>query len=214
MSSSDLMRHLRRRWRFYSLPHAIGRWRDAIARPPSRAEYDICYVVAPQNRGWILDRVAGELAAANQRRRVIVSESAALPDARLYFFTHAALFLREAGWRGRAARLRAVFVTHTHPDTVDEVASGLRGAQLVVCMNTSLRDSLVARGVAPARTEVVIGGADAATFTPAPRPRPRRILLSSGFYARKAPEALLALVRALPAEPFLLVGRDWKNWSG
>jgi glycosyltransferase involved in cell wall biosynthesis len=214
MSPSHLVRDVRRRWRLYRLQHAVARWRDGLARPPSGAAYDVCYVVAPQNRGWILDRVARELAAANPHRRVIVSESGALPDARTYFFTHANLFLREMGWRGRAGRTRAVFVTHAFPDHLDEVASGLRGAHLVVCMNSSVRDALLERGVPLARTQVAIGGVDADQFTPGPRPRPRRVLLSSGFYDRKAPDALLALVRALPAEPFLLVGRGWKRWSG
>jgi glycosyltransferase involved in cell wall biosynthesis len=210
--SVPLIRTLRRRWRLYRIPQVIGHWRDVIARPPSRSDYDICYVVAPQNRGWILDRVAHELASANQRRRVIVSDSSTLPDARVYFYTHPALFLRHGTWRGRPARARAVFVTHTYAESFDEVASGLRGAQLVICMNSAVRDALIDRGVAPLRTMVAIGGVDAERFTPAPRPRPSRILLSSGFYARKAPDTLLNLVRRLPEEQFLLLGRDWAKW--
>jgi glycosyltransferase involved in cell wall biosynthesis len=213
MSARDLLRDVARRWRLYRVQHAVSRWRDAIAARPAGADVDICYVVAPQNRGWILDRVARELSASYEAGRSVVSEPGALPPARVYFFTHPNLFLRDIGWRGRPGRTRAVFVTHTYPENLDEIASGLRTAQFLVCMNSAVRESLVARGVPRQRTEVFIGGADEAQFTPAEGARPRRILLSSGYYERKAPFSLLALVRALPGEEFLLVGRDWRRWS-
>ena len=213
MSRIHQLADLRRALKLYRFEHALARCRDAVASRSIGAT-EICYVVAPQNRDWILNRIGMELAAASPNGRVVVAADVRrLPPARVYFFTHVSLFMRHFGWRGRSA-VRAVFVTHISDQVFDEVASGLRGADAVFCMNSQTIEALRAAGVPASRLRLAIGGVDVGAFERHQEVKPRRVILNSAFYPRKNPEKLAALVRALPAERFLLIGRNWPDWPG
>lgn len=176
--------------------------------------YDLVTVLAPQNRGWILDRVCQEIVAVRPDASSVHLWDGTLPPARAYYFSHFALF-RESVQRGAHGDARtSVFFTHP-PTRLRErigLALELRRADAVISMSTLHARELVRFGVGRSRVHVAIPGADPERFAGHERGG-GAIGLCSAFYERKSPETILALVRALPDRPVLLVGRDWERWE-
>ncbi len=187
--------------------------RRATALAPADDRPDIAFVVAPRNTGWILDRLAGELALARGRRATVVyTDDGSGCDARALFFTHWLPYLNALA-RGNA-RPSAVYVTHL-PTGVDlrEIVFALGYASAIVCMNAATVVFLRELGIDQARILAAPGAADPELFRSADTPHPSRVLVSAAYYPRKAPDVLLAVVDRCPETEFLLVGVGWERWD-
>jgi glycosyltransferase involved in cell wall biosynthesis len=194
-------------------------WRRVLTRsstgggaPPDNSR-DLTFVVARANKGWVLDRVAHELARASVRTNGIAYTSEPLPHSKTYFFTHWQLYL-EALTRGLVMP-SVVYVTHL-PDGLDlrELVYGLRYAAGVVCMNAAAGAALRRLGVPADRIITAPGAADPDVFQPDSSAHGDGVLLSAAYYPRKNPDLLLAIVRRRATTRFRLVGTGWQRWDG
>jgi glycosyltransferase involved in cell wall biosynthesis len=112
----------------------------------------------------------------------------------------------------------SVFYTHPRELSVNErmLIRFLRLADRVAVMNSSSRDDLLARGVPAENIEVVLCAASPQFFSCRSWVRADgriRVGVSSAFYERKNPDLLLDVVSGMPGCDFVLVGRNWENYS-
>lgn len=174
--------------------------------------HDLVCVVSTRNRGWVLDRLAHELAACHPGSAVVTYREGKPPNGRAYFFTHPLLWMSAVAARPDLAEGRcAVLFTHPRGADVDGAfADSLGATTVVISMSSTHVAHLVDAGVAAERIQVVIPGTDPLLF----RPHPRGggvVGLCSAYYERKGPERLLEVVRSMPARDFMLVGRGWRE---
>lgn len=180
---------------------------------PDGLPLDFVCVVAEANRGWILDRIATELVARHPGRSVVHHGDGPLPQADAYFFTHPSLF-PPRWWRTPAVRRARNIVFFTHPsprrrgDWRADIA--LRRADHVVSMSSIHVASLLSRGVPRRNIRVIIPGADPRRFRSHDRSGGGTVGLSSAFYQRKNPSAVVDVARLLPHRKFTLIGDGWR----
>jgi glycosyltransferase involved in cell wall biosynthesis len=179
-------------------------------RSPDPASYDLVFVVAPQNRGWILEGICKEIDRRFEGRSAFHYELRPLPPARAYFFSHYSLFLECLG--DPALRRTTSVVWFTHPSwdeaRTGEVVRGLRAATTVVSSSTTQAAVLADAGFPPRQLTVVLPGADPDRYRPHRRGN-GAVGFCSAYYPRKAPRLIHELVRALPHRAFVLLGRGW-----
>lgn len=182
-------------------------------RPVLDTEVDLVFVVAEQNRGWVLDGICRDIEPHVSGVTAYCYDVQLLPSARSYFFSHYSLFVAAAR-AGRIPRGARTFVYFTHPRDI-----GLRPRRLikmlaksdqVLSMASMHTEELVRAGLPRNRVTTVLGAADPGLF-PWHRRGSGRALLVSAYYPRKSPETMLALIRALPDTPFTLLGKGWRN---
>lgn len=181
----------------------------------SRArDADLVFVVAPTNRGWILEGICREVEQRHPGVTAFHYGNGPLPPGRAYFFTHYMLF--QDHMDDPALNSARSLVWFTHPSWSDR-----RGRRAVVrslerCSRLISTSSMHAQTLRTAsrslarKTEVVLPGVDHARFEPHARGG-GAVGLCSAYYARKAPGDVLGLVRALPHRRFRLLGRGWEE---
>ncbi|MBR0681310.1 glycosyltransferase family 4 protein [Roseomonas eburnea] len=190
---------------------------QASALADHQVAFDVVFVMHVSSRGWILEKICRAIAMASgwsyrfvdsERNEVITTR---LPRARCYFFAHYGIFTQALARHPElhAARL---FVWFTHPDfsrgiSAEEAVFALRHAERIFTANAAHARLLGALGVDRARVETVYGGADPALFRPKRRGA-GKVGFVGAYYARKAPDTILGIVRAMPDVPFLLLGPD------
>lgn len=171
---------------------------------------DMTFVVAPQNRGWILEGICKEIARHVDGEAGFHYGLQPLPRSRSYFFSHYSLFLACLG--DPALRRATTLVWFTHPswenDRTAEVVRGLRAATKVISSSTVQADVLADAGFPRRNLAVILPGADPERYT-SHRRGAGAVGFCSAYYPRKAPELICALVRALPHREFVLLGRGW-----
>lgn len=186
--------------------------------PISRSDNDFpdwAFIVPQAARGWILDAICREIGQRLRQSWDVYYSPKYLPKARVYFFAHYSNYLDHLSRSPNIAAGRTL-VWFTHPrETVyeekDQVAAFNKATQILFTCSL-FRNEWLAKGVSPDRCTVVLGGADPRLFK-AHRRGQGVVGLSSSFYARKNPEALLDLVKLLPHRRFRLIGRNWEQYA-
>ena len=181
------------------------------------AELDLLLVVSERNKGWVLETICREVAAHHPGRAALHYGLDGLPRAAAYFFSHYSLFDASLR-RNPLLRFRRTLVFFTHPShdpsRSRRVARRLGRASAVVSMSTVHARTLIADGVPSRNVHVVLPGSDPERFLPHDRDGGGGVGFCSAYYPRKEPERIVAIVRALPARRFLLVGKRWPEWDG
>jgi glycosyltransferase involved in cell wall biosynthesis len=177
---------------------------------------DLVFVVPKQQSGWILEAIAREIACRFRGTSGVHNRLTGLPAAKAYFFVHysslpVAFKLNPALWH------RKVFVWYTHPRDdfgigEEELLFVLGRSTRIFCTCTAFVSLLRGKGISAERLSCVLGGADPSLFLPHKR-RSGKVGFSTAFYARKAPERILEIVRRMPHRRFLLVGRGWQQYE-
>lgn len=177
-------------------------------------ETDLVFVIPQEQRGWILEGIAKEIARHFPGTYRFHHSMRSLPDAKAYFFAHYssiahAYKLNPLLWR------RRVFVWYTHPRddlgiSEREMHYILKQATLIFCTCRSFAKLLHDNGVPHA--VCVLGGADPKLFLPRTRGS-GKIGFCTAFYARKRPDRLLEIVRRMSHRQFLLLGRHWDQYE-
>jgi glycosyltransferase involved in cell wall biosynthesis len=212
------MRHLLRYLasRYYRTAFGIARLcGNAIGIFRRRAPaIDLVFVVPEEQRGWILEGIAKEIARYFPGTYRFHRSLRSLPDAKAYFFAHYssityAYKLNPHLWR------RSVFVWYTHPRddlriSEREMHYILKRATLIFCTCRSFVQRLHDKGVP--RAVCVLGGADPKLFFPRDRGG-GKVGFCTAFYARKRPDRVLEIVRSMPHRQFLLLGRHWDQYE-
>lgn len=187
---------------------------DFTERPARDGLNDWVFVTPAESKGWILDAICREIGARLAGAWDVAYSPCPLPAARTYFFAHYWNYLDHLR-RNPALTKANLLVWYTHPretsHTIEEQVAAYNQAHCVIFTCTEFRDLWIGRGVRPERTAVVLGGADPALFKGHARGG-GAVGLSSSYYVRKNPDALLGLVHALPHRRFVLVGRQWEEY--
>lgn len=173
---------------------------------------DIVFVVAPQNRGQILEGICRRLSERAAGTTAFHYGGTPLPPARSYFFSHYLLFL--AARRDPALRRSTSMVWFTHPSYPPEdarpVATQLRDATFVVATCSMWERALIAAGVPERQVKVVLGAADAEQFRGHDRGG-GAVAFCSRYQPRKSPDTIIGLVRLMPHREFRLLGSEWRG---
>lgn len=180
-------------------------------RPAGHRE-GVCLVVAHQNKGWILDRYAQEIASVMNDGEVHYGLDD-LPKARCYFFSHVSLLLAALK---RYPSLHGARITLMHTHLLDDVPNlkeilyVLRHhVDVITCMNSGEKRRLIGEGVPEERLKVLVGGLDGRFFSDSPPPSTGNVLICSAYYPRKSPQRLLDIARQAPHLSFTVLGPGW-----
>lgn len=175
----------------------------------------LAVIVAPQNRGWILERMGREVANRwHGPSEMVLGRGRSIPRADRYFFTHWSLATEALELDPSMAGRSVVLFTHP-PSGLWRKRPVIRalGELSIASMSTVHATRLRRLGVPAHRVHVVLPGSEPNRFPPHRRGS-GVVGMNAAYYPRKAPERIHALVRALPERPFLLVGQGWRQWHG
>jgi glycosyltransferase involved in cell wall biosynthesis len=180
---------------------------------------DLVFVTPPTvSQGWILDAICREVGARLPGVRVAYCPfGTQLPLARRYFFSHYMYYIGSISAL-RPVRLGRSYVFATHLEESKHgvsnrlLARALNGCDGVVCMNSGLRQDLIALGTAADKLAVVVGAADSGVYLPHERQEAGTVGFCSAYYERKSPDLVLDIVRGLPHRRFALLGKGWEKY--
>lgn len=175
---------------------------------------DVCFFIPEASRGWILEAAMREIADRYPGRFSICTDFESLPpNASAYYFVHYHFYLHAMliyPWLHQKNNV----VWFTHPK--DENLGGAQAVEhlklaTVVTMCARWRDYLLTFGLAPDRVKTIVGGADPSMFVPHQRGQ-GKVGFCTAYYERKQPDQILDLVRSLPEQDFILLGRNWEKY--
>lgn len=178
-------------------------------------EVDLCMVIPDKSRGWILEAVCREIGTYFDGKWIISGALDKLPPAKAYYFCHYHFYLtaikkNPSLWNSPCV----VWLTHPKDDDLGGAPAldALRNAKIVT-MCSMWRDYVLDLGFQPERVTAIVGAADPNFFYPHQRGT-GKVGFCTAFYERKSPHRLLDLVKALPELDFVLMGRNWEQFSG
>ncbi len=183
----------------------------------NQKEYDLVYVLNPASRGWVLDRICQEINRYFKGNSKFCFRHKNLPPAKAYFFSHYSLYANALfRIRNTWVRNRKSIVFYTHPRELPlsdkRLYYSLNKAHKIIAMNAMFADRIVSKGIDRNLVKCVIGGADPQIFTPHSRGK-GCVGFSSAYYERKNPGLLIDLIKLLPDNRFLLLGKGWDQYS-
>jgi glycosyltransferase involved in cell wall biosynthesis len=170
----------------------------------------ICFYVAESNKGYILDRMAKEIAKVYQDP-VFHYTNSTFPKASIYFATHYSLLpflLSEVN--PNHSKVACLF---THDKGHLELYSKyLNLCSKVIAESKEGMDVLVRYGVNPDILSYVPECADPNQFTPRPRHSDGAILVCGKNYSdgRKNPDLIAAVLSQLKHRTFIFLGENWE----
>jgi glycosyltransferase involved in cell wall biosynthesis len=191
----------------------------ALRGSGGKAVPDLVFVTPPRTaQGWILDAICKEIGARLPDADIRYCPfGTPLPPARRYFFSHYMYYVGSLSATNPIRRGKSyVFATHLEPAkhgvSNKLLARVLQTCERVICMNEGLRSDLAALGVSPSKLGVAVGAADSRDYRPHERRPDGKVGFCSAYYARKAPDLLLEIVRGLPSREFVLLGKGWQAY--
>lgn len=181
---------------------------------------DLVVYLAPENRGWVIERICSEIVRCAPGRARIVTEGAG-PAARAHLYSHFALLPRHP----LDARSRSAVLFY-HPWSQErgldpakyeanetryvDVLNQLDRVIVLASRNLAYLNSI---GVHPERLAHAIVGSDPDLFPEHDRTGDGAIGFVSAFYPRKNPDRIFELVHRMPHRSFLLLGRGWEKYE-
>ena len=182
---------------------------------------DLLIIVPIQNKGWILDGIAKEIGShSNLKYLIYYSEKnpQILPKAKNILFMHQSLLRKY--FHNSLLEIEASNIScwYTHSSGEDEVIveDYVRIFNTIhkVVFTCSANQALwIKRGVKSSKTVMILGGYDSDIFLPHKRHSEQYIGLCSSYYERKNPLLLFDIVKSMPEHQFLLIGRNWEQFS-
>ncbi len=174
----------------------------------------VCFYIPDKSRGWILEAACREIASRLEVPTVFCGSAKALPAASAYFFCHYHFYVSALRINPWLAHENCV-VWFTHPKEPDlggsETIAALRHAT-VVSMSSKWRQYLIELGLDASRVKTIVGAADPTLFQSHPRGQ-GKIGFCTAYYARKNPDRILEIVQLVPEYQFVLLGRNWEEYS-
>ena len=167
---------------------------------------DYCGIVHRNNKGWILDRIAKEVATQFTSAEV-VHYPCALPEASTYLVTHYSM-LPEVLMQVPPHKAQ-VFCFFTHPKpNFASYTDAFNVCAGVIAESPEGADALEKIGVNPSLIRWVPEGGDSTAFTPHDRTGAGSVLICGAFYDRKSPDKLLQVILQ-SQRSFILLGKGW-----
>ncbi len=179
--------------------------------------FALVFVVPPGSRGSLQAAICHEIGSRQPGRWRVVCGGTHLPKGAAYIFSDAALLSAALEHNSELLAGATTLVQHTQtrPQTPERVAQSMESlarATRVVFSSEADRRLWIERGLDPARTAVVIGGADPALFVGHVRGN-GAVGLASPFHERQNPDLIRELVHLLPHRSFVLVGEGWREYA-
>jgi len=176
------------------------------------------FVTHQNTKGWILDAICREIGSRQPHSWHVAYNPPKLPDAENYFYSHYSLYLKHTRKSARQIGGARNFVWFTHPrddsrEEIQELVEAFNKATKIIFACSQHLHLWLERGLKPEKGCVVLGGADPELFQPHMRTG-RTVGISSSYYERKNPDLLRELVRTQPDWSFILLGRNWEEYSG
>ncbi|MBC8007711.1 MAG: glycosyltransferase family 4 protein [Prolixibacteraceae bacterium] len=193
-------------------------WDAVFYRPfePSDPDFDLVCIVPPASKGWILDGVCKEILRYFPGKGCITYDQRNVPSSRAYFFAHY-MQLKDVVLYSPQILRRRLLVWFTHPRDVgmrnEDLTYWLNQTDWVIPMCSHFMLMLQGEGVSSERLAVVIGGADADFFPGHARTADGAVGICSAYYERKDPDRILHLVKKMPHRRFILLGRNWAQYT-
>lgn len=199
---------------FYKVLYFIGLVSTNIRN--KNTELKITFVVLEAQKKWILGAIAREILKNTFIKSQTVNELRNLPDTKYFFFMHYANMVHAYRMNPHLLH-RQVFVYYTHPNddfdfSENELIYLLNKTTQIFCMCEQFKKMLIAKGVSEKKISVYIGGADPNIFKPHKRSQ-GKVGFCTAFYERKSPERIMQIVELMPHLNFILIGRNWENYS-
>jgi len=191
---------------------------NALAARQASAPDKVCFVTHERTADWILSAKCKKLSAEMDSATEVVhtKDFRNLPYSRYYFFAHYKYFASSLRrnphvWNSK----KAVLLTHpsiTRSMGFDHIAWVLNKADIVICLNHDIVKTLIQNGVNEAKIVIQHMAADPDMFQPHVRGA-GKVGFCMAYYPRKNPDLLFEIVRRMPDEEFVLIGRDWHEYQ-
>lgn len=183
--------------------------------------HDVTFVMTVESKGWILERIANEIASALEAEGKLVTKYWLYRGNRLHrqfprtgrpFFMHYAHFVKLID-KIKPKTLYSPIVWFTHFDkkhgiSVQELVQKLvaEGAD-VICPCSDNERLLIAGGMPSEKVTTAFGGFDESWFgANCGAGDPKKVAFVSGCYSRKRPELLLEIAEQMHDYQFRIVG--------
>lgn len=173
----------------------------------------ICFIVAPQNKDGILDRIAHEI--GNGFDDAIYNYGVdSIPKADHYFVTHYSLLPHVLSRVNPGITPVTVFFTHDKGG-LKQYIDAFNLCHAVIAESPEGEELLRSIGVLPDLVHFVPEGGDSDVFKPHQRTDDGAILVCGTNYAdgRKNPELINDIVKLIPNKQFLFLGKQWDELS-
>jgi glycosyltransferase involved in cell wall biosynthesis len=195
------------------LSMVLKRWVAELRVKPASATVSVCFFVPEKSRGWILEAAFREIAQRLPTSYVFAENYKKLPEADVYFFCHYHFYLSALQINPWLANERC-FVWFTHPKESEIPAETIESLRktTVIAMCSKWRNYLIGLGLQSSHVVTVVGAADPSLFQTHPRGN-GKIGFCTAFYERKNPDRILNTIRLLPEFDFVLMGRNWTEYS-
>ena len=172
--------------------------------------YSICFVIAPQNKGWILDRIAHEI-GDRLGSATYCYDLSSIPQADRYIIMHYSLAPLVFQSINPVAKPCTVFFTHESSD-VSQYVDSLNLCHSIIAENQASVDLLESRGLKSELLHFIPEVGDPKRFIPHDRTGRGQVLLAGAFYDRKNPNLIMEVVKHSPRK-YTLIGKDWPRWQ-
>ena len=202
--------------------------RNSLTAQPSNEEatfgtmdLDLVVVVPIQNKGWILDGIAKEIVSRHSSSSCIIyskNSCEPLPKSKHILFMHQSLlrkYFHNSSIDPSISKI-ACWYTHSSGENTEIIKDYIcifNAIHKVVFTCSANQKCWVDRGVDKSKTVVILGGYDSDLFLPHNRNPNQYIGLCSSYYERKNPMLMFDIIKYLPQYQFLLIGRNWEEFS-
>ena len=177
---------------------------------------DLCFVTAPQNKGWILDRICKEIGKVADEAGSFCDYAYRLhllPQASAYFVSHYSL-VPQIVMLNKHIKLDdiVVFFTHTSSD-LKEFIPYFNACRMVIAECQFYYNELISLGVKEDKLTWIPEGSDPEMFKPHERTGGGAILFSGSYRRRKNFDQLLEIARECQNHKFIFVTRMLDIWE-
>jgi glycosyltransferase involved in cell wall biosynthesis len=170
----------------------------------------ICFIVAPQNKNTILDRIAHEIGKGFDES-IYCYDMFNIPRAEHYFVTHYSLLPNLLSKVNPDLTPVTCFFTH-NKGWIEKYVDSFNLCHSVVAESPEGQELMISIGVNPEIVHFVAEGGDNERFKPHERTDNGAILVCGTNYedGRKNPELVYSVEKLLPTRLFKFVGKNWK----
>ena len=172
---------------------------------------DICFVIAPQNKGWILDRIAHEI-GGEFKYPIYHYGTENIPKAERYFALHYTLLPAILQQVNPDCNQVSVFFTHESV-SIAPMVDTFNLCKSVIAENAYYMNELLKIGVRPDKLHFVPECSNTENFKPHARTGNGSILFSGKNYkfGRKNAPLINEVAKLLPHRNFISVGPEWER---
>lgn len=175
--------------------------------------FDLTLVIPPQNRGWILDKMAKVIGKAAEKKGMLVHYAYRydlIPPSKYAYCMHFSIVKCVAALN---KQIEKIGFHYTHKSsTFDASVDSMKKCNAIVVSNERGYFDLVEAGIDETIIHTIPECADIDKFRPHERTGTGAILISAAYYPRKNPDLIMAIAKAMPERQFKILGKNWEHY--